>query len=352
MDAKFPKLNEREEKILEAVVHLYITTAEPVGSRTVAKRLRLQLSPATIRNVMADLEEMGYLTQVHTSSGRVPTDLGYKYYVSKLMKVQELTFAERQRIEQELTRKLDSAEQILKRTSQLLALASHQAGLAELPHEGSAVIRRIDLIPLGDKQIAVVIVDSFAGVHSSMFTFEEPISSQVIEPLNKFLNEALFNVSLDKIGLVMKESLKKFFDERRKMLEIAFKILSRIEPSASQMILEGANNLFDQPEFQEPAKIKSIFGIIEDPTPLTKALRESLAQVEGQRQTVLIGSDANIKDTQEFSIIASPYMLENEKTPLGFVGVLGPKRMPYDKLSAVVDYTASMVGKILSRLWQ
>jgi len=350
MPTNFPKLNEREEQILEAVVHLYITTAEPVGSRTVAKRLGLQLSPATIRNVMADLEEMGYLTQVHTSSGRVPTDLGYKYYVTKLMKVQELTLAERQRIEQELSRKLDTAEQILKRTSQLLALTTHQAGLAELPNEKSAVVRRIDLIQLGEKQIAVVIVDNFAGVHSSMFAFEEPISPHIIEPLNKFLNETLFNVSLDRIGLVLKENLKKFFDERRKMLEIAFKILSRIEPTTSQMILEGANNLFDQPEFQEPTKIKSIFGIMDDPTPLTRALRESLAKSENQRQTVLIGSEANIKNSEEFSIIASPYMLENEKTPIGFVGVLGPKRMPYDKLSAMVDFTASMVGKILSRL--
>ncbi|MCX8064866.1 MAG: heat-inducible transcriptional repressor HrcA [Candidatus Hydrogenedentes bacterium] len=352
MATNFPKLNEREEEILEAVVHLYITTAEPVGSRTVAKRLNLHLSPATIRNVMADLEEMGYLTQVHTSSGRVPTDLGYKYYVSKLMKVQELTIAERQKIEQELTKKLDSAEQILKHTSQLLALASHQAGLAELPNEKNAVIRRIDLIPLGEKQVAVVIVDSFAGVHSSLFTFEETVPSQIIEPLNKFLNEALFDVSLDRISVVLKENLRKLFDERRKFLEIAFRILSKIEPSSSHMILEGANNLFDQPEFQEPGKIKSIFGIIEDPTPLVKALRESLARGEKQRQTVLIGSDANIKNTEEFSVVASPYMLENQDTPIGFVGVLGPKRMPYEKISAIVDYTASMVGKMLSRFWR
>lgn len=352
MSTIFPPLNEREQLILEAVVHLYITTAEPVGSRTVAKRLGLNLSSATIRNVMADLEDLGYLTQVHTSSGRVPTDLGYKYYVKHLMKIQELTLAERERIRQELTRKLDSAEQILRRTSHLLALATHQAGLADMSGEGTAEIRRIELIHLFEKQIAILIVDSFGNVHTSSVTVEEPISSALLDSMSKFLNESLANVPLENMHSVIKETLRKFFDERHRLAELALRILGKVEPTTSQMFLEGTTNLFDQPEFQEPNKARSIFGIIENPEPIIKMLREKVAKQELEERTVLIGSDTKIKELDDFGLIASPYRLEDTKEPIGFVGVLGPKRMPYEKLTAIVDYTASMVGKMFSRLWR
>jgi len=352
MNTKFPQLNEREKTILEAVVHLYITTAEPVGSRTVAKRLGLNLSPATIRNVMADLEDMGFLTQVHTSSGRILTDLGYRYYVSHLMKVQELTLAERERIKQELSKKIESMDQILRHTSHLLALASHQAGLAELPSENTAVIRRIELVHLFERQIAILIVDSFGCVHTSSVVLNEPISTQLLESLSKFLNESLYDVSIDNIHSVIRERLKKFFDERRKLVELALRIFTHVEPPANQMFLEGTNNLFDQPEFQEPVKVRSILGIMEDPTPLIRALRESISQIETPQRTVLIGSETRMGDFAEFGVIATPYTIEDKKEPAGFIGILGPKRMPYERLSAIVDYTASMVGKMLSRLWR
>ncbi len=352
MNTYFPPLNEREKTVLKAVVHIYIMTAEPVGSRTVVKRLGLNLSPATVRNVMADLEEMGYLTQVHTSSGRVPTDLGYKYYVNYLMEVQELTIAQREQIKRELTKKMESADQILRQTSHLLALASHQAGMAEFPMENTAVIRRVELVPLLERQIAVLFVDSFGCVHTSSIVLEEEVSPKLLESLSKFLNEALYNVSIDNIHPVIRDSLKKFFDERRKLVELALKILMQVELPPKQMFLEGTNNLFDQPEFQEPTKVRSIIGIIEDPSPLVKALRESLSQSENRQRTVLIGSDTMMGDITELGIIASPYRLEEQGEPAGFIGVLGPKRMPYEKLSSIIDYTAEMVGKMLSRLWR
>jgi len=352
MNTQFPVLNEREKTILEAVVHIYITTAEPVGSRTVAKRLGLNLSPATIRNVMADLEEMGFLTQVHTSSGRVPTDLGYKYYVTYLMKVQELSLAEREKIKQELTKKVDTATQVLKRTGYLLALVSHQAGLAKLPAENTAVIRRIELVPLLERQAALLIVDSFGCVHTSSIVLDEPVPTQMLESLNQFLNDVLFNISIDNIYSVVKENLKKYFDEQRKLAELSLNILTKIEPPTSQIFLEGTNNLFDQPEFQEPTKVRNILGIMENPTPLIKVLRDSLAKLENSQRTVLIGPETTTEDISEFGIIASPYKIDDQKEPAGFIGILGPKRMPYEQLSALVDYTANMVGKILSRLWR
>jgi len=140
------RLNEREELILQAVVQCYITTAEPVGSRVLVKRFGLELSAATVRNVMADLEESGYLQQLHTSSGRAPTDRGYRYYVNYLMRVQELTMAERARIEHELSRKLNDADEVLRQTSQMLALVTHQTGLVKTPDENCGQVKHIEVM--------------------------------------------------------------------------------------------------------------------------------------------------------------------------------------------------------------
>ncbi|MFO7974032.1 MAG: hypothetical protein R6V12_05300, partial [Candidatus Hydrogenedentota bacterium] len=140
------QLSPRERLILQAVVHTYITTAEPVGSRAIVRRFDLDVSAATVRNVMADLEEAGYLRQLHTSSGRVPTDKGYRYYVDFLMNVQELTVAERARIQGELSRKLDDADEVIRNTSRLLALTSHHMGLVEAPDQRNAEVCRVEMV--------------------------------------------------------------------------------------------------------------------------------------------------------------------------------------------------------------
>ena len=158
-------LSDREELVLQAVVHSYITSAEPVGSRSIVKRFSLEVSPATVRNVMADLEEAGFLQQLHTSSGRVPTDVGYRYYVDYLMRIQRVTLTERTRVEGELVAKLNDADDLLRQTSHLLALLSHQTGIVEAPSLGDAEIRQIEITPLEGGRIVVLLADSFGCVH-------------------------------------------------------------------------------------------------------------------------------------------------------------------------------------------
>ncbi|HNT86788.1 MAG TPA: hypothetical protein PKL84_02890, partial [Candidatus Hydrogenedentes bacterium] len=149
------ELTQREALILHAVVQTYVSTAEPVGSRTIVKRFDMDISPATVRNVMADLEERAYLQQLHTSSGRVPTDKGYRYYVDHLMEVQALTQSERDHIEQDLSRRLDDADAVLRQTSHLLALVSHQTGVAEGPNEHDARVRRLELLPVSSTHVTL-----------------------------------------------------------------------------------------------------------------------------------------------------------------------------------------------------
>jgi heat-inducible transcriptional repressor len=217
-------LNEREQIVLQAVVHTFVTTAEPVGSRSIVKRYGLEWSAATVRNVMSDLEEYGFLQQLHTSSGRVPTNRGYRYYVDYLMRVQELTLAERRRIERELSAKLDDADEILRQTSHMLALVSHQTGLAEAPQDADVLVRSIELMPLTPSRLAVLMADNYGRVQTSMVTLANALNEAERQRVRSFLNETLRDVSIGNIQQSVQDRLSEAQDStlwvRERALEI------------------------------------------------------------------------------------------------------------------------------------
>ncbi len=340
------ELNERERLILHAVVHSYITTAEPVGSRTVVKRFDLKLSPATVRNVMADLEEMGYLQQLHTSSGRVPTDLGYRYYVNHLMQVQKLTLAERARIEQEYGERLQDTDEVLHQTSHLLALLTNQAGIAEAPSEAQATVQRIELLPISQSRMAVLIVDCYGRVRSMTVALNMHVGDIDLPVLSRFLNEHLQGVSVEDLAMTVGRKLQSFLDEQRRLAEQALQVL-RLMPSQGmgRLFLEGATQLFEQPEFRDIAKAREVFGLLEEENRVMALLRSAARECE-THGTVIIGGEKGLLDG--VSVVAAPYEVNGK--PVGMVGVLGPQRMPYPKLTAIVDYTATMVTRMLARL--
>ena len=173
------KLTEREQLILQAVVHIYVTTAEPVGSRVIVKRFDLDISAATVRNVMADLEEDGYLQQLHTSSGRIPTDSGYRYYIDCLMSIQELTQGERDQIERNLTEQLNDADTVLRQTSYLLALISHQASIVEAPRLNVTQVEHVEIVPLGEQRLAFLLADNYGGVRTMVLQTSKKISDEL-----------------------------------------------------------------------------------------------------------------------------------------------------------------------------
>lgn len=344
-----PQLSERESQILHAIVHSYILTAEPVGSRSVVKRFGLDLSPATVRNVMADLEEMGFLQQLHTSSGRVPTPSGYRYYVNRLMRVQELTLAERDRIEQELTERLQDADAVLRQTSHLLALTTHQAGMAEVPGDGNAQVHRIELMTVSDQRLAVLIVDNFGRVRSMMVQVETTFPRDELVRMNNFLNEHLNGVALEQLTSAMSGKLKHYLDEQRRLAERALSVLNLLPAHRPQQLyLEGAAHLFEQPEFKDIDRAREVFGLIEERDRLLDLLRQAAVEADHARGMVFIGGEDSARGFEGISVIASPYRVGGES--VGMVGILGPRRMPYSRLTSIVDYTAEMVGRILTRL--
>lgn len=349
MDNAPQQLNEREEQILHAVVQSYITTAEPVGSRTIVKRFSMDISPATVRNVMADLEDREFLQQLHTSSGRIPTDKGYRYYVDHLMEIQDLTQQERDRIELEYTQRLDDADNVLRHTSQLLALVSQQTGIAEAPNEREARVRRIELLPVSASHVALLVVDTFARVHTMSVDMAEPLVEHDLTGIVTFLNEQLREVPLADLSATLQNRMREYLEEQRRLAERALRFLQVLPAQGrGQLFLEGATQLFAQPEFRDVAKAREVFGLLEERERIVELLRTKVAEDGRLQSTVVIGGEGKSSGMEEISVVAAPYKIDDE--PVGMIGVLGPRRMPYHKLTSLVDFTAGMVGKLLTRL--
>ena len=343
------ELSERENVILQAAVHSYITTAEPVGSRAIVKRFGLDLSAATVRNVMADLEEAGYLQQLHTSSGRVPTDRGYRYYVDYLMRVQELTLHDRARIETELTARLSDADDVMRQASHLLALISHQAGIVETPHEGDAQVNRIELIPVTQSRVAVLIADNVGRVRTHMVTAEPAIDLALVPRLSAFLNENFRGVPVDKLLGSVQSRLRMFVDEQRRLAEEALRVLQLLPANRpGTLYLEGATQLFEQPEFRDVDRAHEVFVLLDEKDRLLDMLRSAVLQGESARTMVVIGKEAPGDGIEGISLVAAPYLVGTKQ--VGMIGVLGPRRMPYPKVTALVDFTAGLLSRLLTRL--
>lgn len=342
-------LSEREELILQAVVHSYITTAEPMGSRAIVKRFTLDISPATVRNVMADLEEAGYLQQVHTSSGRVPTDQGYRYYVDYLMRVQEVTQAERDKLEEDFAAKQSDANAILRQTSYLLALISHQTGIVESPSDKSAVVNHIEITPIGGPRVAVLLADNYGRVQTMVVPLEDSLSVDDASKLNRFLNRHLRGVAVDQLAPEMRARMKDFVDEQRALADRALRVLDLVPGNRpSQLFLEGATQLFEHPEFSDVKRAREVFGLLEERDRVMELLRAGASSNDSRKSRVVIGSEALQHGMDEISVVSAPYSIEGEM--VGMLGVLGPRRMPYSRLTGIVEYTAGMLGRLLTRL--
>ena len=240
MDNALPNLDARARTLLRTLIESHIRDGQPVGSRTLARTSGLNVSAATVRNVMADLEDTGFLQQLHTSSGRVPTNQGYRYYVDYLMRVQELTLAERARIEREFSDQLNDADEVIRRTCHLLALVSNHAGLVEAPNETDALVRSVELMTLSGARTAVLVADSYGRVRTLMATLERPMASAELERLRAFLNDQLRGSAVDRMDRTIEERIERFLDEQRGLAREALNLLSSVpRHRPGQLFLEG-----------------------------------------------------------------------------------------------------------------
>ena len=344
----FEALTERDRRVLQAIITDYIQTAQPVGSRIVSKKYKMGLSPATIRNVMTDLEELGFLIQPHTSAGRVPTDKAYRFFVDTILSMRRLNLEEKGNIEKGLLLEGDpDINEVMKRASHLLSLLSKQTGVVLAPRFGSKIFKHIEFIKLRDRRLLVIIVSRTGEVQNKLIQADEEMSQDELDKYSRYLSEIMGGLSLVEAKQKIVEEMKKekvIFDKLMyRALQLSQKALE--DEGEGDLFIEGKTNIMQSPEFADMGKMRGLLEAFEEKTKIVKLLDKALS---AQGIQIFIGAENELHEMINCSIVAAPYSRENYT--LGTLGVIGPTRMDYSNIIPVVDYTARIVGQILGNI--
>ena len=339
------QFSERTRRILHDLIDEYIHTGTPVGSQTLARK-GIDLSPATLRNVMAELEEMGYLFQPHVSAGRVPTEKALRFYVDSILEVRVLTRAEREIIQQQYRCTEMELTGLLKDTSQILSSISRNISVVVIPKFIYTVFKLMEFISVSRNRILVIFVSQSGVVQNKIVEVEEDIPQAELDKYARYLNELLKGLTLQEVKQKIVEEMQK--EKNRydlllsKALNLSRKALDVDEQA--EIYVDGTLNLLEYPEFSEVQKMKRILQTIEEKERLLQLLNKAM---EAQGVQIFIGSENELQEMEGCSFITSTYSRENHV--LGALGVIGPTRMDYERIIPIVDYTAKIVSKMLER---
>ncbi len=338
-------LTDRQNDVLRIIVGTYVKTVTPVGSRTIARSYQDALSPATIRNEMHDLEEKGFIKQPHTSAGRIPTDQGYRYYVDHLILETALPPHVAALVAREYRERMDNIETLFERTSKILSSLSEQAGLVVFPNFEGLTLRRIELTPLSNQRLLVVWVTSNGFVQNKMISLKESIPQIEFERINRVLNEELSGALMFEVRNRLIRKLK-IENSLHHLYQHAHAILQECMPTSQskRLALEGSSHILDQPEFQDWEKSRRLFKTLEEREFLTDLVQSTLHH---DGVSVQIGLEHHCEDIWDCSFVTAQYRV-NEKI-VGALGVLGPRRMPYERVISLVDYISRRFGEALEQ---
>lgn len=339
-------LDERRREVLRALIRLHIETGEPVGSESLSRALNRALSPATLRNVMADLEAMGYLDHPHTSAGRIPTDEGYRFYVDALMGPQPLRPGEQRQIDEELRGTDASAERTMERASQLLSRLSRHVGFVLLPEISRASFRHIDFVPLAHPRILVVMVSASGLVTHRVIEHTERLASEELQACANYLNGHFAGMTLDEIRTHLLQLMgeeKALYDSLLQKVvalgELAFEV-----PEAGNVFVDGASNILAHLKFEDGERLRSLLRTFEEKGRLVRLLNACLS---GDGIRVLIGHENPAPDLKDLSLVTARCTIDGEQGP--GLGVVGSTRMEYAHVVALVDHVARAVSDALRR---
>lgn len=340
-------LSPRERSILQAIVQNFILDATPVGSRNLSKFLQeeLHLSPATLRNAMADLEEMGFIAQPHTSSGRVPTDKGYRYYVDSLMNIEPLATREIQTIQQNILA-VKQQEAALKDVSKVLGSLSRYLSVIKMPQIAHATIDKIELFRLSARRLLVVLTLNSEIVRTLTLEASFELESLDCEDLARALNERISGKSLEFIRTNLQNLIREADLDKHALVRLfvdsADALLTDHVVPGGTVHIAGAQHLFEQPEFGSPSRVRSIIELIESEEIIVHLLENSAAQ-EGA-VSIAIGSEIDSTLMEEYSLLTTKYRYAPANA-VGTIGLIGPKRMNYSRLIAIMHYVASALSQ-------
>lgn len=328
------ELNERKTEILESIIRNYLETGEPVGSRTISKYGNLNVSSATIRNEMSDLEDLGYIVQPHTSSGRIPTDKGYRFYVDRMMVAKEREVSQMKEL---MIEKEEKTEQILKRVAKLLASNTNYATMISSPQYHHNKLKFIQLSHVDENQIVAVVVVEGNIVKNKMINVDEPIDNETMLKLNMLLNTSLNGLAIEEINLGMVAGLKEKAGIHSGLVS---SVIDAVADAISadedlEIYTSGATNIFKYPELSDSERASELISTLEEKHQLATLVTPS------NGIQVYIGNETPVKNMEDCSIVTATYELG--KGMQGTIGIIGPKRMDYEK---VVDALATITEQL------
>jgi len=338
-------LDERESSILRAIVYEYITTGKPVGSRSFVQKYSLSISPATIRNIMFDLESIGYLVQPHTSAGRTPTDLGYRFYVDALLDSYDFSMNKNVSVREDiLTRELQ-LDRVFQSLIKMLSSVSNYAGVMLTPKTDYTVLKRIDLVSLDEEKILGILVTRTGMIINKKVTISDRITQDILYEFSKYLTGELCGYALYEIRNHLFRELRDSKKNCAANCELAIDIaeLALGDRGESDLIIDGIEKLLRIPEMVEERRLNSLLNIIEEKN-ILRTIMEKLFQKDGVR--ILIGKEIEEERVSGCSMVATTYKIGNNN--VGVIGVLGPTRMDYEKVVPLVDYTGRVISEFLT----
>lgn len=328
-------LTDRKLKILEAIIKNYLETGEPVGSRTISKYTDLNLSSATIRNEMSDLEEMGYIIQPHTSAGRIPTDQGYRLYVDNIMRERIDELDQRERIVEEretlLLEKVDKVEDLLKKMAKMLAVDTNYATMITAPSYVGNKIKFIQLSQVDENQVLCVIVSEGNVIKNKIINVDDTLDNETMLKLNVLFNTTLAGLALQEINLVTMSKLSNQAGEQAHIIrEVINAIIETVDAEDDlEIYTSGATNIFKYPELSSTENASRLLTMFEEKKLLTNLIPDSAGDNESGIQ-IYIGSESPVQTMKDCSVVTATYELEDGVK--GTIGIIGPKRMDYEKV--------------------
>ena len=343
------ELTEREKSILRYVIHQFILTANPVGSRNLSKKYNVGFSPATVRNIMSDLEESGFLGHPHTSAGRVPTDLGYRFYVNSLMEEPYLTQGEVDYIESHFDQLNTDTDEILKVTSNILSKLTSQLAYVSYPKFENAILEKLQLVSISKSRLLVVVSIRSGMIRTITLEVEAGLDRNNLSNIQRLLNERLAGLTFKEIKKTIAERVYSLSDKDLKpvirvFLDSVSEIFDDVKTSEAS-IITGAKNLLNQPEFTDPKNLSSIIELVEDKDIIIHVVDEKTSLTKGE-VSVSIGSESNEEKLNDYSIIVKEYSVGQI---MGSIGIIGPKRMRYSHEIASVVQMAEVLSKVFEK---
>lgn len=325
-------LDDRKKKVLQAIVEEYVNTAEPVSSSSIVNNYGLNYSSATIRNEMANLEKTGYLEKTHTSSGRIPSEKGYRYYVDELLKDDNISLEEIKYISEKLETKVNEIEELTKIATTTISEITHYTTLAIGPSTQGLLIEEIKFVLLGPRMLMAIILTNTGMVKETIIKFDEDVSEKQVETINYMFNQKLKGQPLEVIDIPLEEYLINEMKYSVKVIRPIIEQIKKVIKQDSQLYLEGTNKLFDLPEFNSLEVAKNFVNIIDEKDVMTDILNSGFAK----DINVYIGDETEKEELKDFSIITFKHRVGDKD--LGTIGIIGPKRMDYSKVISVMKY--------------